>query len=107
MLEQSDMPTMLPLMIAVLSASLLGSLHCAGMCGGLMFFALGSDQEQAKGSRTKLQCAYHGGRMLTYTLLGVIAGTIGQAIDFGGSYLGLQRGAAIFAGVMMIGFGII
>jgi len=106
-LAQSDMPTMLPLMIAVLSASLLGSLHCAGMCGGLMFFALGSDQEQAKGSRTKLQCAYHGGRMLTYTLLGVIAGTIGQAIDFGGSYLGLQRAAAIFAGVMMIGFGII
>ena len=106
-LAQSDMPTMLPLMIAVLSASLLGSLHCAGMCGGLMFFALGSDQEQPKGSRTKLQCAYHGGRMLTYTLLGIIAGTIGQAIDFGGSYLGLQRSAAIFAGVMMIAFGVI
>ena len=106
-LAQSDISTMLPLMIAVLSASLLGSLHCAGMCGGLMFFAIGSDQETKKGARTRLQCAYHGGRMLTYTLLGVAAGTIGQAIDFGGSYLGLQRGAAIFAGVMMIGFGVI
>ncbi len=106
-LAQSDISTMLPLMIAVLSASLLGSLHCAGMCGGLMFFAIGSDQENTKGTRTRLQCAYHGGRMITYTLLGIIAGTIGQAVNFGGSYLGLQRTAAIFAGVMMIGFGVI
>lgn len=103
----SDMPTMLPLMLAVLSASLLGSLHCAGMCGGLMFFALGSEDGTGKRARTKLQCAYHGGRMLTYTLLGVGAGAIGQAINFGGSYLGLQRSAAVFAGVMMIGFGLI
>ena len=101
------MPTMLPLMFAVLSASLLGSLHCAGMCGGLMFFALGSDQETTGRARTRLQCAYHGGRMLTYTVLGMGAGAIGQAIDFGGSYLGLQRAAAVFAGLMMIGFGVI
>ncbi len=107
MLESSDMPTMLPLMIAVLSASLLGSLHCAGMCGGLMFFALGSDRETTGRARSRLQYAYHGGRMLTYALLGISAGAIGQAIDFGGSYLGLQRAAAVFAGVMMIGFGLI
>lgn len=107
MLAQSDMPTMLPLMIAVLSASLLGSLHCAGMCGGLMFFALGSDKDTTGRARTRLQCAYHGGRMLTYTLLGIAAGGIGQAIDFGGSYLGLQRTAAVVAGLMMIGFGVI
>lgn len=106
-LAQSDISAMLPLLIAVLSASLLGSLHCAGMCGGLMFFALGAGDEDAKRSRTKLQCAYHGGRMLTYTLLGIAAGAIGQAVDFGGSYLGLQRAAAVFAGVMMIGFGLI
>lgn len=107
-LAQSDIPTMLPLMMTVLGASLLGSLHCAGMCGGLMFFALGSGDEQpSKHARTKLQFAYHGGRVITYTILGVAAGAIGQAIDFGGSYLGLQRGAAVFAGVMMIGFGLI
>lgn len=106
-LAQSDISTMLPLMIAVLSASLLGSLHCAGMCGGLMFFALGAGDDTAKRTRTRLQCAYHGGRMVTYTILGVAAGAIGQAIDFGGSYLGLQRAAAVVAGVMMIGFGLI
>lgn len=106
-IAQSDISTMFPLMIAVLSASLLGSLHCAGMCGGLMFFALGAGDDNTGRARTKLQCAYHGGRMLTYTLLGIAAGTIGQAIDFGGSYLGLQRAAAVVAGAMMIGFGLI
>lgn len=106
-LADSDMTTMLPLLLTVLTFSLAGSLHCAGMCGGLMFFALGASEQQAKHARTKLQCAYHGGRLTTYTALGVVAGTIGQAIDFGGSYLGLQRSAAIFAGVMMIGFGVI
>ncbi len=107
LLAQSDVSTMFPLMIAVLSASLLGSLHCAGMCGGLMFFALGADKDTTGPARTKLQFAYHGGRMITYTILGVCAGAIGQMIDFGGSYLGLQRAAAVVAGVMMIGFGII
>jgi len=92
----------------VLTASLVGSLHCAGMCGGLMLFALGADgKQQTKSSKLKLQSAYHGGRLLTYTLLGIIAGTIGQALDFGGSFVGFQRAAAIFAGVFMIGFGLV
>jgi len=106
-LSDSNIQAMLPLIIAVLSASVLGSLHCAGMCGGLMFFALGSDQDRTKKARVRLQGAYHGGRLLTYTILGVAAGTVGQAIDFGGGYVGVQRAAAIFAGGMMIVFGLI
>lgn len=106
-LSNSNFQAMLPLIIAVISASLLGSLHCAGMCGGLMFFALGSDQDRTKKARIRLQLAYHGGRLVTYSMLGIAAGTIGQAIDFGGGFVGLQRAAMIFAGVMMIGFGII
>ena len=106
-LNLDNIHSMYPLILAVLSASVLGSMHCAGMCGGLMFFALGSDQDRTKKARVRLQIAYHGGRLLTYTLLGVFAGAIGQAIDFGGSYVGVQRAAAIFAGVLMIAFGLI
>ena len=95
------------LIATVLTASLVGSLHCAGMCGGLMLFALGADGQQTRSQKLKLQSAYHGGRLATYTLLGVIAGSIGQALDFGGSFVGVQRAAAIFAGVFMIGFGLI
>ena len=99
--------TLRPLIATVLLMSVLGSLHCAGMCGGLMFFALGSDEDRTKKARVRLQSAYHGGRLVTYTLLGVIAGVIGQAIDFGGGVVGIQRGAMMFAGVMMIGFGLL
>jgi len=98
---------MLPLILAVLSASVLGSMHCAGMCGGLMFFALGSDDERTKSARARLQMAYHGGRLLTYTILGIAAGAIGQAVDFGGGFVGIQRAAAIVAGVLMIAFGLV
>lgn len=106
-LDDPNIHALLPLIIAVFSASVLGSLHCAGMCGGLMFFALGSDQDTSKHARIRLQLAYHGGRLITYTILGIAAGAIGQAIDFGGGFVGVQRAAAIFAGVMMIGFGLI
>ena len=101
------MDPMLVLIGTVLTASLVGSLHCAGMCGGLMLFALGADGKQDRRAKLRLQSAYHGGRLATYTLLGVIAGAIGSALDFGGSFVGIQRAAAMFAGLFMVAFGII
>jgi len=100
------MPTELTILSAVLLASLVGSPHCAGMCGGLMLFALGADRDQPRGRRLRLQLAYHGGRLTSYLLLGVAAGTIGAAIDFTGRFAGVQRAAAIVAGAMMIAFGL-
>lgn len=96
----------LTILSAVLVASLIGSPHCAGMCGGLMLFALGADADQPRGKRLRLQLAYHGGRLASYLLLGTAAGVIGAAIDFTGRFTGIQRAAAIVAGVMMITFGI-
>lgn len=96
----------LALISAVLIASVVGSPHCAGMCGGLMLFALGADRDQAKGRRVRLQLAYHGGRLISYIALGATAGAVGAAVDFGGRFAGVQRGAAVFAGVLMIAFGL-
>jgi uncharacterized protein len=97
---------MTALILAVFLASLLGSLHCAGMCGGLMAFAVGLGGG-AKGDRGFLHVAYHGGRLATYTLLGVLAGFMGAAVDLGGGLVGVQRAAAAFAGAVIIGFGVI
>ena len=47
---------------AVLGASLLGSLHCAGMCGGLVAFAAGAGAEGPRRARFARHVAYHGGR---------------------------------------------
>jgi len=92
---------------SVLLASLLGSLHCAGMCGGLMLFAIGADGQSDTSSKARLQMGYHGGRMVTYTILGVVAGSIGAALDFTGGFVGISRTAAVLAGSVMIIFGVV
>jgi sulfite exporter TauE/SafE len=98
---------MIATLAAVLLASLLGSLHCAGMCGALVAFAVGSTEPRSLLSRIVLQLAYHGGRMVTYALLGAICGLLGAALDLGASIVGLNRAAAVLAGVTMIGVGVV
>jgi len=90
---------------AVFLASLLGSLHCVGMCGAFVAFAVGADPE--RGGKASLHAAYNLGRLSTYVALGVIAGAVGHAVDLTGEAAGLQRVAASIAGAMMVGFGLI
>jgi len=102
---------------AVFLASLLGSLHCAGMCGPLAAFAALVDSPGAGGCEAGGSCrgslpwrllvAYNGGRLLTYALLGALAGLLGAALDLGGSLVGVQRVASITAGVFMIAIGLV
>lgn len=91
------------LLLSVVGASLVGSLHCAGMCGGFVAFYAGEDDS---GSRSLSHLAYHGGRLLTYTALGAVAGTIGAAVDLAGNAAGVGRVAAIVAGTVMIVWGL-
>jgi uncharacterized protein len=92
------------LVSAVFAASLLGSLHCAGMCGGFLAFAVGLN-EPTRGQRFRLHAAYHLGRLSTYTALGALAGGVGAAVDLGGASVGMQRTAAVLAGSLMVVFG--
>jgi sulfite exporter TauE/SafE len=92
---------------AVFVASLVGSLHCAGMCGPLVAFALGTTDTTSHRQRAVLQFAYHGGRLVTYSLLGAVCGLLGAALDLSGSMVGMNRVAALLAGLMMVGVGII
>lgn len=94
-----------PLVVAVFSASVLGSMHCAGMCGAFLAIAVTPGERAV--SVSLLQAAYHGGRLVTYSVLGAVAGLIGSAVDLAGEAAGIGRAAAIGAGVMMIGFGVV
>lgn len=97
---------MLALFAAVFLSSLLGSTHCAGMCGAFLAFAVGTPEGAARPpSKLALNSAYNGGRLLTYLTLGAIAGALGAALDLGGSLVGVQRVAACLAGAVMVGFG--
>jgi len=90
------------LVLAVLGASLLGSPHCAAMCGGFVCFFSGQG-----GSRPSplTHTAYHAGRLTAYALLGVAAGVAGSGFDLAGRMAGLQRPAAVAAGLLMILWG--
>jgi sulfite exporter TauE/SafE len=77
------------------------------MCGPLVAVALGSTQQQSALSRAALQVAYHGGRLVTYSLLGAVCGWLGATLDLGGNLFGVQRVAGILAGCMMVLVGII
>lgn len=97
------------LLVAVLIASLLGSLHCVGMCGPFVAFATLRVRREPRVTTPSLslQLAYHGGRLLSYALLGAIAGQLGATLDLGSTVLGWGRVAGIAAGafLMLVGFG--
>lgn len=68
------------LIIAAISMGFFGSPHCLGMCGGIVTaFGLSMQSVSPKKQRL-LVLTYHFGRLVSYTLLGVLAGTLGAAI---------------------------
>jgi hypothetical protein len=92
---------MIALIAPVLLASLIGSPHCAGMCGGFVAFYAGQHER-----RPWAHVAYNGGRFLSYVALGLIAGAIGAGVERMGAAAGVSRGAAIAAGSLMIAWGV-
>lgn len=94
-------------LVTVFMVSLLGSLHCVGMCGPLVAVAVGARDVSTHVLRALLHVAYHGGRLLTYTLVGLVCGLVGASLDWGGSFLGVQRLAAALVGGMMVLVGLV
>lgn len=95
-------PALWTLLGAVFAASLIGSLHCAGMCGPFVAFYAGSD---ATNRRSRAHVAYNLGRATTYVALGATAGWLGSLLDWAGQLAGLQRVAAVVAGGAMVAWG--
>jgi hypothetical protein len=95
------------LALGILSASLLGSMHCAGMCGGFVcFYATASGGGDGRAGGTASHVAYNVGRLVSYLALGLVAGALGQGLDRVGALVGLSRGAAVVSGALMIGWGV-
>jgi len=92
----------LTLLVPIVAASVLGSLHCAAMCGG--FVAMVGEGATGK-ARWLAQLSYNAGRLLSYTALGAAAGTLGHALDLAGNAAGIGRIAALVSGSIMILWG--
>lgn len=94
------------LVTAIVTASLLGSMHCVGMCGPLAIWASGASEKASRGRVIASTSLYHVGRLITYMIAGLIAGGIGSLVEIGGQTLGFQLVAARIVGTIMILIGL-
>jgi sulfite exporter TauE/SafE len=84
------------MLLSALILGLLGSLHCVGMCGPIAFM-LPVDRTNSFKKITQIT-VYHTGRILAYSILGLLFGLIGKSL-----YLfGFQQQLSIIVGVLMI-----
>jgi plastocyanin domain-containing protein/sulfite exporter TauE/SafE/copper chaperone CopZ len=83
---------------------MLTSIHCVGMCGGIMLTQSLSKDNGGNESRSKLQVLvpailYNTGRVASYTIIGGIVGALGSVLSMS---LNVKAGLQIFAGVFMV-----
>ncbi len=94
------------LLLAVFAASLVGSLHCVGMCGPFIAVYSASGTGSDSSSLWPAHLAYHLGRALTYTTLGALGGALGVAVDWAGEASGWVHVATLVSGVLVIIWGL-
>ncbi len=75
---------------------LLGSFHCVGMCGPIAFMLPVDRKNPVK--RAFQLMSYHTGRILTYSVLGLVFGIVGKSFNL----FGIQQQLSIIIGVLMI-----
>ncbi|SDP97054.1 hypothetical protein SAMN05428975_4394 [Mucilaginibacter sp. OK268] len=78
---------------------LFGSVHCIGMCGPLAFAIPSFD---ARWWRIIIdKTTYNAGRVMSYSLLGLLIGLLGRQLWLAG----LQQGVSVISGLLIIGAG--
>ena len=82
--------------IVAISLGFLGSFHCIGMCGPIAL-ALPVHHYSTLKKYTGL-FLYNTGRIVTYTILGLLFGLLGQSFFIGG----FQQGVSIGIGVLLL-----
>jgi len=88
-------------LLGFLTLGLLGGFgHCIGMCSPFVLFVSRryGPPEEGRGAAFAAQIWYTAGRVVTYTVLGALAGTLGGGVELAGALLGVQRAAALVAG---------
>lgn len=94
-----------PIYAMALMTGFLGSGHCLGMCGGLIS-ALSLTQARQH-HPLLFHLLYHAGRILTYSLIGALAGWLGSVLAYANRFHGVMRlalaGSDLF--IIMVGLG--
>jgi sulfite exporter TauE/SafE len=97
--------------IAVFLIGLLGGVHCAGMCGGIVSALSAQPVPQASApargaSSLSLHLAYNFGRISSYAVAGAVAGAVGSLGLLLQDMLPVQLALYIAANLMLIALGL-
>lgn len=84
------------MLISALILGLLGSLHCVGMCGPIAFMLPVNRSNSFK--KVSQISIYHFGRLLAYSIIGLVFGLVGKSLYI----FGLQQQLSIAIGFIMI-----
>lgn len=96
----SDIPTL----FSALTIGLLGGAHCVGMCGGITSALSFSLKGRSTAETTWLMLAYHLGRIGSYSLAGLLLGTLGWFL--GDASQSIQIFLRYLAGGMLVAMGL-
>lgn len=88
--------------VAAFALALFGGLHCAGMCGG--FVGALQMHRAPQLPAASLSFGYHAGRLTSYSLAGLVAGTIGGAA-YASDVLLLQVVLLVVGSAMLLAIG--
>jgi len=94
--------------IVLFAVGMLTSIHCVGMCGGIMLTQSLSINNILKEKQNKFKTLmpailYNAGRVTSYTIIGGIVGALGSVLSLS---LNIKAGLQIFAGLFMVIMGL-
>ncbi len=95
--------------ISALLIGLLGGTHCVGMCGGIVSaLTIGLSNQKRKDLRKFFvyQLSYNLGRILTYTMTGAIAASLGAVSEHYGFGIQARKILTFTAATIMIFLGL-
>lgn len=94
--------------VVLFFVGMLTSIHCVGMCGGIMLTQSLSknniiNEKQSKFKTLLPSILYNAGRVTSYTIIGGIVGALGSVLSLS---LNVKAGLQIFAGLFMVIMGL-
>jgi hypothetical protein len=87
---------------AAFSLAIVGGLHCAAMCGGIVG-ALQLNRPPGV-SASRLAAGYHAGRLASYALAGVLVGMLGAAL-YAADVIPVQAALMLVGSLMLLAIG--
>ena len=89
--------------IVLFIIGMLTSIHCVGMCGGIMLSQSISKEGTGKFEAILPPILYNLGRVIAYTIIGALVGALGSVLSLS---LNAKSAMQIFAGIFMIILGL-